>query len=437
MFVASLVLYSLLIAAPLTTIFDGPIVHGLVTAAAAISVAAVALRIRSVEADFLLVVSRPIIIAAAVPAIWMLIQVLPLGNFGLARSIWESAASALGRPISGSISIDPGATIISLTRYLSAISIVFAAAAIAVDRQRAKLVLGILVASTTAIALIMLVADLHTFNLFRDGNSLFSNNRTIAGAALGIVLAAAGAMHRPDKEDYTKLRKSNTVGSGRYRPTFSAHLGAFFVCSMAFIFNAPSQAYFAIAGGIAALGATFTIQRFSLGPWGISAILTLSLFVVVAVIIVVSGDQNVDLMLAFAPRSLAPLVEVTQRILADAGSTGFGGGTFAALVPIYRNIDELTIGSVAPNEAVTIAIEMGRPFLWAGLLSATALIVTLLRSALRRQRDSVYSTAGAGCGVVITLLAFCDASLFSTPVLIIAAAAIGMAIAQRQRRSIR
>jgi uncharacterized membrane protein len=80
---------------------------------------------------------------------------------------------------------------------------------------------------------------------------------------------------------------------------------------------------------------------------------------------------------------------------------------------------------------------MGRPFLWVILVAAIALAVTLLRGALRRGRDSSYSTAGASCVVAITLLAFGNAALFSTPILMIAAVVVGIGIAQSKSRSIR
>jgi uncharacterized membrane protein len=79
---------------------------------------------------------------------------------------------------------------------------------------------------------------------------------------------------------------------------------------------------------------------------------------------------------------------------------------------------------------------MGRPFLWVILLAAIALVITLLRGALRRGRDLFYPVAGASCVVVATLLAFGNAALFSTPVLIIAASVVGIAIAQSKSRSI-
>ena len=131
MFITLPILVLLIFASPLTIIFDGPIIQGLVAAVAAVPVAIVALRIRPGEAVFLSTVIQPVAVVATVPAIWMLIQVMPLQSVGFAHPIWKSAAAALGKPLAGSISIDTGTTLSRCVRYLSTIAIVFVAAAVA------------------------------------------------------------------------------------------------------------------------------------------------------------------------------------------------------------------------------------------------------------------------------------------------------------------
>ena len=125
---------------------------------------------------------------------------------------------------------------------------------------------------------------------------------------------------------------------------------------------------------------------------------------------------------------------VTQRLLAETSWTGTGAGTFAAVLPIYQNIDELTTGEIAPTAAAAIAVEMGRPIFWVILAAVIALVLILMRGALRRQRDSYYSIAGASCIVTTALLSFGNSALLTTPISIIAAVAIGIAIAQSKSR---
>ena len=111
MFITLPILVLFIFATPLTIIFDGPIIQGLVAAVAALPVAIVALRIRPGEAVFLSTVIQPVAAVAAVPAIWMLISVIPSQSVGLAHPIWKSAAAALGKPLAGTISVDTGMTL--------------------------------------------------------------------------------------------------------------------------------------------------------------------------------------------------------------------------------------------------------------------------------------------------------------------------------------
>jgi hypothetical protein len=434
MFPAPLFLVLLVVTTPAILLFDGPIIHGLVTAAAAVSVAIVALRIRPGEAGFLSTVIRPMAIVAAIPALWMLFQVLPLKIVGLANPIWESAATALGRPLTGSISIDPGATLISLARYLSAVAIAFVAAAVAVDRRRAAWVLFALTAATTIIALMVLAAGLGNFTFLSNSIGGPASAATTDSAGLGIILAAATVLHTIER---ARMQQLGQGGSTVWLLlTFAACLIAVAICSLALFVGATSQAYFAVSCGVATFAVAIIGRRFRFGPWGYSAIVSVALVVGIAAVAFQPRRQTMDLTLAFAARAPAPLIALTQRVLTETSWAGTGAGTFAAVLPIYRDIDEQTTGSVAPTAAAAIAAEMGRPFLWAILIAVIALALTLLRGAVRRGRDSFYSMAGAGSVVVITLLAFGNVGLLNMPVFVITAAVVGIAIAQSKSRSI-
>ena len=435
MFPAPLFVAFLIVTTPVILVFDGPIIHGFVIAAAAVSVAIVAIRIRPGEADFLLSsVIRPIAIVALIPALWMVVQVLPLNPFGLANSVWDSAAAALGRPLVGSISIDPGTTLVSLARYLSATAIAFVTAAVAVDRHRAEWILFALTAATTIISLMVLVARLDAFTFLSGIASGSAANAGTDCAALGVNLAAATALHTFERAKMRGMDQSRSAV--RFRLTFWACFVAVAVCAVAVLVNSASQTYFAVICGVTILAVTFSMRRLNLGPWGFSAIVSVASVVAIAVIAVKLGSQTAGFTLAFADHAAAPLIAVTHHVLTETSWTGTGAGTFAAVLPIYRDVDELAAGVIPPTAAAAIAVEIGRPFLWGVLVAATALVITLLRDALRRGRDSFYATAGATCVVVATFLAFGNAGLLSTPVLIITASVVGIAVAQRKSRSI-
>jgi hypothetical protein len=251
-------------------------------------------------------------------------------------------------------------------------------------------------------------------------------------AGLGIIIATATAFHMVERG---KAQPPDQRGSAvQYGLAFMACLFSAAICALALIVGATSQAYFAVACGVATLAVAVVMRRFSFGTWGYSAIISIALVIAIAAVVLQPSSRTVDLTVAFAAHASAPLIAVTQRILTETSWTGTGAGTFSAILPIYQGIDELTSGSIAPTAAAAIAVEMGRPFFWAFLLAVITLVVALLRGAQQRRRDSFYSTAGASCIVAGTLLAFGDTAMFGTPALIIVAVIIGIAIAQSKSR---
>ena len=432
MFPTSLILAVLIVITPVSLINDGPITHGIVTAVAAILVATVAVRIRSGEAGFLSSVIRPMATVAAIPALWMLVQVLPLDIVGLAHPIWKSAESALGRPLFGSISVDPSATLISLIRYLSTAAITFVAAAVALDRQRAQWILFALTAATTVIAVMVLTAALGGLTFLSD--DVLMKDASTDSAALGVILAAATALHT---FAVRKMRRAEQVGSSVwFWQIFVASLLSFAICSSAIILTAKTQTYFAIACGVAILTVAGIIRRFSFGPWGYAAIVSTALVIAFAVVAIQPDSRILPLALAFATNASPHLIAITQRILAETSWVGTGAGTFAAVLPIYRGLDELVVAPMAPTAAAAIAVELGQPLLWTIVVVAIALAITLLRGSIQRRLDSLYSAAGAGCVVTATLLGFGNSGVFSTTVLSITAVVVGIAIAQSKSRMI-
>lgn len=432
MFFPLLFLILLVFAAPITIIFDGLVAKAVIGAIAAISAAKIGVRIRPGEAGFLLAVIRPVALVAAVPAIWMLVQLAPLESIGLAHPIWKSAAVALGRPLAGSISIDPGITLVSLVQYLSTFAILLIAGAVAVDRRRAEWVLFGLMASTTLVALMALAVRFSLFALPASVIDEQSDSSATAISGFGIIFALATLLHVFERRE---TERPDQIRSGTNWSTLAACLAAFIFCCLAVILIATSQTNFAIFCGVATLAVSVIIRRFEIRSWGIAAITSIVAFVAIAVIALQSNTRTVDLSLAFASQAPPSLITTTQRILTETGWEGTGAGTFPVVLPIYRDINELASGRSAPTAAAVIAIEMGQPFLWAALLATIALVLKLLRGALRRRRDPFYSIAGASCVVVTALLSFGTSAPLSTSVSIIIATAVGMGIVQSKSRS--
>src|ERR1700675_3456988 len=159
--VAYIGLLVLVAATPGLLFLDNLVVAGAIQLYAAVSMMMIAIGLRPGEARHFFKLVRVPAALAAIPLLWMLIQLLPIGVGGLSRSIWESAASALEtQRLSASISVDPGLTLIALCRFASMVGITFVAAAVSIDRQQAERLLLLLATAAAVISLTLLASQL-------------------------------------------------------------------------------------------------------------------------------------------------------------------------------------------------------------------------------------------------------------------------------------
>ena len=432
MFPAPLFLLLLILFSPLCLIFDGPLAYGLVAAVAAVLVAIIALRIRSGEAEFLSSLIFPVVLVATLPIVIMLIQLVPSKSIGLANPIWESASAAISRRLAGSVTIDVGATLICLVRYFSFFGLMFATVAIAIDRRRASWVLSALTVAATVSALMALVAG-YVFPNFSAQNHALNIVAAIDIAVLGVIIAVTMVLQIRERA-FAKSSMPKNLGLLRMMLVFCVITIA--ICFFTIFKYGTSGSFFALAFGIITLLVAAIVRRLELDAWGYSAVIAIVAVIAIAALALRPGERIVDLTVALAASPQSPLVALTGRVLAETSWLGTGAGTFSSVLPIYGDIDELSAGNVAPTAAAALAVEMGKPFLWAILAISAALVLALFRGAVHRGRDSFYPAAGASCVVAIVVLAFNNSGLFNTSVLLISTVAVGLAIAQIRRRTV-
>jgi hypothetical protein len=355
----------------------------------------------------------------------MLIQVLPLK--ALAHPIWTSAETALGRPVTATISIEPAASVIALGQYLSMIALALVSAAVAADRQRAETILFAITGAGAAIAVILLVHDV----LFSGIGLLpFMKAQAIDSSGMGVIVASAACVRTIERYE---TRSSNPQRSAsRLLLTFVACSGALALCASALILSATRGAIFASGCGIVALACVVIIRRSGFGALGAMAIAVPAIGVAFLLVITQSTPYGGNLLLAFAS---SPTV-ASGRVLEDAPLAGAGAGTFAALARIYREMNDPPSESVASTAAATFAIELGRPMLWLIVAATGVSILVLLRASLHRGRDSFYPAMGGSCLLALLLLAFINDGLFGGATSLIVAAVLGLAIAQSKSRTL-
>ena len=243
---ARFILVALIFASPALLLWDGLIVQGIVAGILAPALVIIARSLRPGETAFLVSIIRPPAIVAAVLALWVIVQVLPLGVF--AHPIWKSAETALKHPIAGTISVDPGASVVALGQYLSLTAVAFLSAAVAVDRQRAEWILFALTGAVTSIALIALLHDL----LF-PGALLpaFARAQAVDCAGMGAIIACAACIRTIERYETRHSNPQRSVPA--LRLTFIACSVALAICGAALIVGATPEVLFATGYGLLAL----------------------------------------------------------------------------------------------------------------------------------------------------------------------------------------
>jgi hypothetical protein len=435
MFIALGILLSLVGFSPFILTLDGHILPNLVPLLLAIGLGFVAVWLEPAEAKRFFKLTLPVVIGAALLALWLLLQMLPLPLWQdgplalisrLAHPVWTSTASGFSHNVTGSITVDTGATAIALVRYLCFVGIVLISTALSISRDRAESILIGLTIATGLIALIVAAVRISggAFHVARD--------EALVCTALGVSISAAATVLAYEKQ--AKRRAPQGGARWHFSAAFLACLAAFVICTFVIATAGSGSLIFATAIGFSTFGAVLIVRRLELGRWGASTIGATALVIAAALVTGAAGTST-DLRLTFVKKDAVAL-ELTQRILADAPVLGDGAGSFAKMLPIYQAPDLEPDGLEAVTAAAQLSIELGRPVLWAIFLAAVLVMVVLLRGAANRRRDFFYPAAGAACLVTLIILAFINVGVLGPAVPILAGTILGLALAQSQSSQI-
>jgi hypothetical protein len=423
------ILTALICASPVLLLWDGLDTQGIVAGVVAVALVITALTLPPGETEFLVSIIYPVAVASAVPALWILFQVIPLKP--LAHPIWSSTQAALGDPIFGEISVDPGTSIIRLGEYLALCAIAFLAAAVAVDRGRAE---SLLFALTAAVAAISLVVIFHDLFLAETQFSAITLDQAIDAAAVGAIIAGAACIRTFER--YRTRRGSPQRSVSILLWTFAACVVALIICAGAVLVEGSREIFIAMACGLAALACVLILRRFGLKISGLlifgAALTGFAFFVFTSQL----AQPTESLLIAFAAPSPASQSDASERVLEDAPLVGTGAGTFSALAQIYREIGNPRPRSVASTAAATFAVELGRPMLWLIVTAAIVLVFVLVWASLLRGRDSFYPAMGAGALLTLIVLSFVNAGGLGASSALITAVVLGVALAQSKSRTL-
>lgn len=426
MIVAFILLTSLVALIPALRMLDGILATGVVSAVVAAAMVLVALTLHSSGLNRFSRLLKPgAFIVLFIPCLGMVLQVLPAPARSLAHPVWVSASTALDTPFFGAVSLDIGATLLSLARYCTVLATAFVAATVALDRQRAKDLLSLLTAIATLIA-----AELIAFDLGYTGFPGFKRPYERADAmniaVIGFVLSFAAAIRAYEQLGSKSARQRKTRTTAIV--AISASIVALFICLAAILISADVILLLSALFGAGIVVGVLAIRRWQLGPWGHMGAAAIAAVTVFGFLAIAPMKKDADPTLALSTQSQ---ISSLERMMSDVKWAGSGAGSFEALLPIYRGIDEQASQEV-PTAAAAIAIEMGRPFLWVSVVVVLIGALTLFRRALLRDRDYVYSGAGAGCIIALLILLFANGGIFGLTTSLAIGVVCGFAIAQSQ-----
>jgi hypothetical protein len=423
-------LVALILITPASMFADDSFAAAIVGLLAATVAAIASQEIRPGEAAHLARVARRKWPIALIPAAFLVLQLSPWPATGLSRSIWDTAAQALGRSLWPSITIDPGATVLALGRYLCFLATVAVAAAISIDRARAEHILLVLVGVCCAVAWILIGHDIGGFASL--GPASGPRAAMVETSVLGAVFAACAVVLTVER--YETRHQRGQISWNLTVALLGAAVVALLSFAAALALSGMGHAQFAAACGLVTVAIIVLVRRLGLGPWA-AAFLSAAAAIAVVAVVASRASPPADATLRYAAAP-SQLVAMTGRMLGDIGWAGTGAGTFHALAPIYLNVDPSgTISSNAPTFAAKLVIETGRASLWGFIGLMAALVALMVRGALSRGRDSFYAMAAAAAGVATLVEAFGDAGLSNSGVSILVAAAFGLGLSQSVSRT--
>ena len=427
MIAAFIILTSLIAILPAFMMIDGMLADGVASAIVAIAMVTVVLTLHTSDLNrFCRLLGPTAFIVLFVPCLWMLLQVLPIPTRSLANPVWASAAAALDKPFVGAISLDIGATLLSLARYCAVLGSAFVTAAVTLNKQRAESVLTLLTGIAALIAAELIGYELGYLRL-PGYEHLDERADAMNISVIGFILSGAATIRAYEHLDSTRHRKSRMT----VIVAASASVASLVVCLSAILISTDPVLSLAALFGTGILIAVLAIRRWRFGPLGQAGIAALAAIAVFEFFAFVPAKKDADPTFALSTQGQISSIE---RMLSETKWGGSGAGSFEALLPIYRASDEVdSLGP--PTAAATIAIEMGRPFLWTCVIVVLIGASTLFRRALHRGRDYVYSGAGAGCIIALLISLFANDGILGLTASLMISVVCGLAFAQSKSAS--
>ncbi|MCP1853575.1 MULTISPECIES: hypothetical protein [unclassified Bradyrhizobium] len=403
-------------------LIDASLATGLVGAATSLGLLASLVAIRPGELSFLKSVVGPAVAAALLPVLWIVLQMLPLAV--LAHPVWKFAGETLGAQLSGSITIDAGASLGALLIWLSLMSAMITAAAVAIDARRADMVART-VAATAAVAALILLLSSDPVKVWSGAARDETANGFLVVVLVGVPLGLARAL---DVGGHADGRTAAQLTRLRWLLAAGALL-----CAASACWVGRRGAAIAIAAGIALVLMTFAARKLHLHRRSSAAAATAIALIALATAI---GNRHPDVPLAVAfVHAPSEFVQSTHNLLADLPALGSGAGATATLASTYMDWQGATTRPVIATSAAALIAQFGSAMFWTLVAAIIVGIAAFTAGARNRGRDWSYPASAATVLLTLLLAGFTLPELPALPGVIVLGAVIGTGLAQRISRS--
>ncbi|WP_375764294.1 hypothetical protein [Bradyrhizobium sp. Pha-3] len=403
-------------------LIDASLATGPVGAATSLGLLASLVAIRPGELSFLKSVAGPAVAAALLPMLWIILQMLPLAS--LAHPVWKFAGETLGAQLSGSITIDTGASLGALLIWLSLTSVMITAAAIAIDARRADVVART-IAATAAVAALILLLSSDPVKVWLGAARDETANGFLVVVLVGVPLGLARAL---DVGGHADGRTAAQLT--RLRWLLAA--GALF-CAASACWYGGRGAAIALAAGIALVLMTFAARKLHLHGWS-SAAAAAAIALIALATAIANRHPDVPLAVAFV-HAPSEFVQSTHNLLADLSALGSGAGTTATLASTYMDWQGATTRPVVATSAAALIAQFGSAMFWTLVAAIIVGIAAYTAGARNRGRDWSYPASAAAALLTLLLASFTLPELPALPGVIVLGAVIGTGLAQRISRS--
>lgn len=375
---------------------------------------------------------KRISLAMAFPALWMVLQLLPLPFPTLANPIWSMASVALDAPLPGRVSIAQGATLRSLLAYLAMLSLLISTVIVARDRRKAETLFYVLNTVTTFMSAEVLIGRFDAFAGMIPSSGSAAASAFTSMAALSAL--ANGASIIMTIERHLSSRDAQKASSMPLLIRLAGAVLGLGISLAALKSLAVGGMTAAVALGFVAIIVVAAVRRLEVRSW--PATILFGIVAAIALTIAIPRLQNASspTIAGFATLATAESLSLAERAMADTPVLGNGVGAFRSLETIYRDFGAASVLQ-PPSTALGVAIEWGKPALLILVLVAIQLFVSLFRGAIRRGRDSYFAAAAAATVLVLLCQAFFDQGLLNATVQIVGAIMIGLGLAQSAGRT--